>query len=78
MEGLKLPKLILNFSVENIDAINIPEATFAAPWHRSHVYVHIDKLTGPKSMTVTELKCHYLKYIDEIHGIPRPPIRKRL
>jgi len=73
----KTAQTILSFSVWNNDFINIPEATLTSPWHRSHVNVHIDKLTGPKSMTsITELKGHYLKYIDEILHPPQgtPPL----
>ena len=72
---VKTAHVILNLNVWNADAQNIPDINISAPWHRTHVYVNIDKLLGSKSMNTTaELKTHYLQYIDEIlhpsHGDP--------
>lgn len=39
------------FSVRNTEAVNIPETVLTGPWHRTHVYVHVDRSVGPKSMT---------------------------
>lgn len=61
----KTDHTILSFIVLNAD--NIPETLLTVPNHKTHVYIHIYKLTGPKSVTSrTELKAHYLKYIDEV------------
>lgn len=63
---VKTAQTIFSFSVWN-NFINIPEAALTSPWYRSHVNVHIDKLTGLKSVnSVTELRGHSLRYIDEI------------
>ena len=72
---VRTAQTILNFNVWNLEALNIPELKLSAPWHKTHVYVHIDRMSSSKSMiSTTEQKAHYLKYIDEIlhppHGEP--------
>lgn len=73
----KTAHTIMFFNVWNNEAINIPETVLTAPWHRTHVHAYVDKLTGPKSIaSKTELKAHYLKYIDDILHPPHctPPL----
>lgn len=70
----KLPKLFLASVCGTWLLINTPEITLTGPWHRTHVFVHVDKLTGSKSMT--SIRAHDFRYIDIIlhppHGTSPP------
>lgn len=66
---------ILHFHVWNTDPLNIPKPQLTAPWHRTSVLAHIDKLPMPKaSYSIPHLRDQYLHYIDGIlHPSGRSP-----
>ena len=60
-------ELILRFHVWNTDPLNIPRIRLTAPWHRTHVHVHIDRTPIPKALCTTlALREHYVKYINRV------------
>ena len=64
-------ELILRFHVWNTDPLNIPRIRLTAPWHRTHVHVHIDKTPIPKVQYSTlDLREYYVKYIDWVLNPP--------
>ena len=64
-------ELILRFHVWNTDPLNIPRISLTAPWHRTHVHVHIDRTPIPKAQyTTLDLREYYVKYIDRVLNPP--------
>ena len=60
-------ELILRFHVWNTDPLNIPRIRLTAPWHRTHVHVHINRTPMPKVQYSTlELGEYYVKHIDRV------------